>query len=172
MKLFRKLLLIIFILMLIAVIVCGIIGFVTSGDVEVYACSSSAEIDGTSYRGGIIGDNGGTYRPAGGKITACYATGSIKNSSSSQNAGAIAGAINYGEITACYWNMTDVTYGYYKKTDSGNEGVSDCQFSDDNWASAITAMNTARSTAGISDYTWIKNTGDDAESHPLIIQME
>ena len=149
----------------------GIIGFVTSGDVEVYACSSSAKIDGTSYRGGIIGDNGGTYKSAGGKITACCATGSITNSSSSQNAGAIAGAINYGEITACYWDMDDVTYGYYKKTDSGKEGVSEGKISGGNWDAAITAMNQALATAGIKDYAWIKNTGDDAENHPLIIQV-
>ena len=148
----------------------GIIGFITSGDVEVYACSSSAQIEGTSYQGqgGIVGDNGGTYKPAGGKIVACYATGSFSNPSS-QYVGAIAGGINYGEITTCYWDMDDVTYGYYKKTDSGKEGVSEGKISDGNWDAAITAMNQALATAGIKDYAWIKNTGDDAENHPLII---
>ena len=148
----------------------GIIGFVTSGDVEVYACSSSAKIDGTIYRGGIIGDNGGTYRLAGGKITACYATGSITNSSSSPNAGAIAGGINYGEITACYWDMDDVTYGYYKTTDSGKEGVSEGKISGDNWDAVITTMNNTLASAGISDYEWIKNTGDDAGVRPIVVQ--
>lgn len=150
----------------------GIIGFITSGDVEVYACSSSAQIEGTSYQGqgGIVGDNGGTIRPAGGKIAACYATGSFSNPSS-QYVGAIAGGINYGEITACYWDMDDVTYGYYKKTDSGKEGVSEGKISGGNWDAVITAMNQALATANIKDYTWIKNTGDDAENHPLIIQV-
>lgn len=148
----------------------GIIGFITSGDVEVYACSSSAAIqeESISYQGlgGIVGDNGGSYKYEGGKITACYATGSISN----KNVGAaIAGAINYGEITACYWDMDDVTYGYYKKADSGKEGVSEGKISGGNWDAAITAMNQALATAGIKDYTWIKNTGDDAENHPLII---
>ena len=150
----------------------GIIGFITSGDVEVYACSSSAAIqeESISYQGlgGIVGDNGGSYKYEGGKITACYATGSISND---KVGAAIAGAINYGEITACYWDMDDVTYGYYKKTDSGKEGVSEGKISGGNWDAAITAMNQALATAGIKDYTWIKNIGDDAENHPLIIQV-
>ena len=149
----------------------GIIGFITSGDVEVYACSSSAKIEGTSYQGqgGIVGDNGGTYKYEGGKITACYATGSFSNSSS-QYVGAIAGGINYGEITACYWDMEDVTYGYYKTTDSGKEGVSEGKIFGDNWDAVITTMNNALASAGISDYEWIKNTGDDAGVRPIVVQ--
>ena len=149
----------------------GIIGFITSGDVEVYACSSSAAIqeENISYQGlgGIVGDNGGTYKYEGGKITACYATGSISNE---KVGSAIAGAINYGEIIACYWDMEDVTYGYYKKTDSGKEGVSEGKISGDNWDAVITTMNNALTSAGISNYEWIKNTGDDAGVRPIVVQ--
>ena len=154
----------------------GIIGFITSENVKVYACSSSAEIQSKSWRGGIVGDNGGNYAHKGGTIVACYATGNVVELTSnavSNAAGIIAGA-NYGTITSCYWANSELDCGYnvYEGVGAGGkfkEENTENKITDNNWDAAITAMNQALATAGIKDYTWIKNTGDDAENHPLII---
>ena len=110
--------------------------------------------------GGIIGTaNGSTI------VRNCHVVGgSVKGN------GGATGGINYGEITACYWDMDDVTYGYYKTTDSGKEGVSEGKISGDNWDAVITTMNNALASTGISDYEWIKNTGDDAGVRPIVVQ--
>ena len=110
--------------------------------------------------GGIIGTaNGSTI------VRNCHVVGgSVKGN------GGATGGINYGEITACYWDMDDVTYGYYKTTDSGKEGVSEGKISGDNWDAVITTMNNALASTGTSDYEWIKNTGDDAGVRPIVVQ--
>ena len=156
----------------------GIIGFITSENVKVYACSSSAEIQSKSWRGGIVGDNGGNYAHKGGTIVACYATGNVVELTSnavSNAAGIIAGA-NYGTITSCYWANSELDCGYnvYEGVGAGGkfkEENTENKITDNNWDAAITAMNQALATANIKNYTWIKNTGDDAENHPLIIQV-
>ena len=70
----------------------GVVGMIYSQG-TVRACSSSATVNGSTFVGGIAGQNNGT-------ILSCHATGTA---TSSLYAGAIAG-MNRGAITACYWS--------------------------------------------------------------------
>ena len=157
----------------------GIIGFITSENVKVYACSSSAEIKSQSWRGGIVGDNGGNYAHKGGTIIACYATGNVVEltpNNVSNAAGVIAGA-NYGTITSCYWANSELDCGYnvYEEAGAGGkfkEENKENKVTEGNWDNAITAMNNALTSVGISGYTWVKNTDNDANTRPLTIKMD
>ena len=101
-----------------------------------------------------MGDNSGT-------ILACYATGSVNAGDGME--GAIAGENannNGGIMTACYWSGDEEN-----SVGSGSpEGAT--KVADGNWATAMTAMNTALSGTG---YRWIENTGENKATHPLVI---
>ena len=155
----------------------GIASFIQSGSVNIYACSSTASLEAKSTIGGIVGGNSGTNNTGGGTITACYVKGSITaTGNSNKKACGIAGE-NCGTITAAYWQADGVTVGTLKiesntwVDDTDNSGTIQVS-NDDGWNDdVVSAMNKALSTANISGYEWIKNTGDDSESRPLVIKM-
>ena len=57
-------------------------------------------------------------------------------------------------------------YGYGTATNIYQVGSADCA----NWAAAAEAMNAALTEASYTDYRWVVNTGDDANSRPLITE--
>lgn len=155
----------------------GIIGFISSKDVQVYACSSTATLEASSTIGGIVGGNSGTNNTGGGTITACYVKGSITATEPSNKIACGIAGENCGTITAAYWQADGVTVGTLKLEnniwvdDTDNSGTIQVS-NDDGWNDdVVSAMNNALSTANISGYEWIKNTGNDSESRPLVIEM-
>ncbi len=151
---------------------CHVVGGSVKGDVysggivginggTIRACSSSAMVTTDGYNGsrggGIVGGNSGT-------ILACYTTGSVNAGDGME--GAIAGenANNYGGImTACYWSGDEEN-----SVGSGSpEGAT--KVADGNWATAMTAMNTALSGTG---YQWELNPDDKTGKRPLVIATE
>ena len=134
----------------------GIVGS-SMNHVSIYACSSTAEVTGKTYVGGIIG--GSTIQ----SMIACYYAGKLIGS------GVIGGImgqhLNDGTFSACYWSG-DVEKG----VGSGNiSGVTKVE--NGNWDDAMKAMNQALQSSEYSQYKWVKNEGEDASTRPLIIEM-
>ena len=139
----------------------GIAGIISDGN-KIIACSSSASITGAQCCGGIVSSI--NYS----SIIACYVTGKITGN---ETTGAIAGDIYNCQISACYWSG-EITNGIGYELPGGTSKTETTQVTGDiSWDDAMEAMNKALSDAGYSQYKWVKNTGDDADSRPLVIEM-
>ena len=138
----------------------GIIGH-NAGDIEIYACSSTANVGDKNCVsvGGIIGG-------ICADMVACYYAGGQLTGKT--YVGGIMGKHDITEkISACYWSG-NAEKGVGNK--NSYEGVTKVE-DDVSWDDAMNAMNQALSEAGYSQYKWVKNTGDDADSRPLVIEM-
>ena len=124
---------------------------------SILACSSTADISGGEYTGGIVGQ-----LSEGGTTTACYyADGTLTEG---YYVGSIVGQVSGGTVSDCYWSggaekgIGEGTGEATKVTDE--EGKT--------WAAAADAMNAALQEANYTEYHWVVNTGEDAASRPLI----
>ena len=135
----------------------GIVGY-NSGSTKIYACSSTAN----------VGDNncenvGGICSGIATMVACYYAGGELTGET---NVGGIMGNRTAGNISSCYWSG-NAEKGVGKGKTDGTTKVE----GDVDWDDAMEAMNKALSDAGYSQYKWVKNTGDDADSRPLVIEM-
>lgn len=97
-------------------------------------------------------------------MVACYYAGGELTGET--NVGGIMGNRAVGNISSCYWSG-NAEKGVGKGKTDGTTKVE----GDISWDDAMEAMNKALSDAGYSQYKWVKNTGDDADSRPLVIEM-
>ena len=134
----------------------GIVSVSRQNNSLIYGCSSTANVSGGSNAGGIAGE----CRDAS-NITACYYAHGIVTGNPT---GSIIGNNSSTEISACYW-MGGAAQGIGNGTGETTEVTGDVT-----WASAAEAMNAALAEAGYTDYRWVVNTGDDADSRPLITE--
>ncbi len=130
----------------------------------------------------------------GGRIVCCSSTADMLGYGNTP-IGGIAGS-NSSDIIGCYYahgTFTDYDIGGSIVASNNSSGtVSDCYWSggagqgigvgdgtaenvtevtgDVTWAAAAEAMNAALAEAGYTDYRWVVNTGDDADSRPLITE--
>ncbi len=143
----------------------GLVGEVYSGS-TIRACSSSTEVSGKNYVGGIAGIVYNNYEDV--QIIACYATGTLTAKSTS--IGGLVGKVNKSVtnlFTSCYYQVKDVQYGYYFNNTGGNDGTTSVGNDTSAWQTAAENMNAALSG---QDYQWMVNEGEDKDDRPLIIQ--
>ena len=124
------------------------------------ACSTSTTVT-LTYEGTGIKSSGGITGSNAGIVLACYATGNITGTASSE--GAISGERTRGEHIACYWSG-DTEKGVGSGSDTTTKVAGDVT-----WETAMTAMNTALSGTG---YQWEENPDDKTGKRPLIITNE
>ena len=135
----------------------SIVGRMDEGTVT--ACSSTANVSGGIGAGGIVGYFKGT-------ITACYYANGSVTSSTENRAGSIVGSLNSSNLSACYWKSDGATNNY-----SHIDAIDVTEVTGDvTWVSAAEAMNAALAEAGYTDYRWVVNTGENADSRPLITE--
>ena len=127
----------------------GVVGMIYSQG-TVRACSSSATVNGSTFTGGIAGQNNGT-------ILSCHATGTA---TSSLYAGAIAG-LNRGAIKACYWSGASAN-----GIGSNSGSTSEAEKTND-WQTAAAAMNNALP----DDFGW-EWQASDADTPPVMVEKE
>ena len=152
----------------------GIAGSINGTTSIVRACSSSASLFFEGSTNYSISMGGLTGCLDSGTLSGCYyAHGSLSNTGSATNVsiGSIAGGFNKNALSDCYWSggvnePIGLHYGYGTATNIYQVGSADCA----NWAAAAEAMNAALTEASYTDYRWVVNTGDDANSRPLITE--
>lgn len=143
----------------------GLVGEVYSGS-TIRACSSSAEVSGKNYVGGIAGIVYNNYEDV--QIIACYATGTLTAKSTS--IGGLVGKVNKSVtnlFTSCYYQVKDVQYGYYFNNTGGSDGTTSVGNDTSAWQTAAENMNAALSG---QDYQWMLNEGEDKDDRPLILK--
>ena len=149
----------------------GIAGLNEGG--KVIACYSNAMLKGPSHKGGIVGYNmiykDKAMEPV---ILACYSHASIENKNGYDDAGGIAGyTSDASTLAACYWSasgaepVAGIGNVQNKEYDVNTNAA---QVTGSDWASPMTEMNNALSTAGYS-FKYEANAGEDKGTFPLVV---